>query len=271
MPSAELLSAFRTAAEEAALRAAEIVEGWRSRFQIREKGYADLVTDADHASQKAIQSFLLERFPDHDFMGEEQTYGPNGPRLAEGAPPTWIVDPIDGTSNYAHDVPAYCISIGLWAEGDLCVGIIYDPRQKEMFSSATGAGATLNGKPLRVSAIDAIGSSLLSTGFPSSPTKQERNLQWWRKLSYSAQGLRRTGSTALNLAYVAAGRFDAYWAFDNNPWDMAAGIVLVREAGGAVSRVSGAICDVCEPDLLATNGHLHPPLLAIFQGTPDLA
>jgi myo-inositol-1(or 4)-monophosphatase len=175
--------------------------------------------------------------------------------------PTWIVDPLDGTANYVHDVPAYCTSIGLMAQGELVVGAIFDPRQNEMFLAAKGLGATLNGTPMRVSPVTELRSALLSTGFPPDPDCLERNLNWWKVFSYKAQALRRTGSTALNLAYVAAGRFDGYWAFDNWAWDVAAGVVLVREAGGTVTRVDGSPCDPFQQDIVATNGTLHPEIM----------
>ncbi len=249
--------AWRRTAEEAARHGAAELEAWRTKFSVREKGRADLVTDADYAAQKAIHSYLQSQFPSHGFLGEEDTPGATKGRLAVDAPPTWIVDPLDGTANYVHDVPAYCVSIGLMAAGELVVGIIYDPRQDEMFSAAKGQGASLNGQPMRVSAVSTLREGLISTGFPPNPDAQERNLTMWRAFSYQAQALRRTGSTALNLAYVAAGRFDAYWAFDNFVWDIAAGVALVVEAGGQVSRADGSPLDPFLPDILATNAHLH--------------
>jgi myo-inositol-1(or 4)-monophosphatase len=251
---------WRSAAEEAARIGAAVLEDWRSRFSVREKAHADLVTEADQNSQQAIRVFLAARFPDHAFLGEEDPEAKAG-KVSPNMP-TWIVDPLDGTANYVHDVPAYCVSVGLLVNGVPSVGAIYDPRQSEMFSAATGLGATLNGKPIRVSAIDELRRALLSTGFPPDPDCQERNLRWWRAFSYQAQALRRTGSTALNLAYVAAGRFDGYWAFDNFAWDVTAGIVLVREAGGIVTRIDGSTSDVFQPDIAAGNPAIHSAMLA---------
>lgn len=253
------LSDWRAAAEEAARLGATKLEEWRGRFSAREKAHADLVTEADHASQQAIRSFLQARLPTHAFLGEEDPEAKTG--RVDSAVPTWVVDPLDGTANYVHDVPAYCVSVGLMSGGELVAGAVYDPRQDEMFSAATGLGATLNGRPIRVSPVAELRSALLSTGFPPDPDCQERNLHWWRVFTYRAQALRRTGSTALNLAYVAAGRFDGYWAFDNWAWDVAAGVVLVREAGGVVSRADGSPCDPFQQDLVATNGRLHPAML----------
>ncbi|HEX3151089.1 MAG TPA: inositol monophosphatase family protein [Gemmataceae bacterium] len=253
------LADWRAAAEQSARMGGSILEEWRGRFSAREKAYADLVTEADHASQKAIRAFLTERFPEHAFLGEEDPEAKSG-RVSPDVP-TWIVDPLDGTANYVHDVPAYCVSVGLMAGGDLVVGAVFDPRQNEMFSAAQGLGATLNGKPIRVSAVNELRSALLATGFPPDRECLQRNLDWWQIFSFKVQALRRTGSTALNLAYVAAGRFDGYWAFDNWAWDVAAGVVLVREAGGEVSRADGTPCDPFQQDIVATNATLHPEMM----------
>ncbi|HKA07685.1 MAG TPA: inositol monophosphatase family protein [Gemmataceae bacterium] len=258
----DLLTTWRLAAEEAARLGAAQLEDWRSRFSVREKAHADLVTEADHASQQAIRTFLQNRFPDHDFLGEEDPGAKYGRGLSV---PTWIVDPLDGTANYVHDVPAYCVSVGLIASGEPVAGAIYDPRQREMFSAAKGQGASLNGKPIRVSDIAEMRRALLSTGFPPDPDCQERNLLWWRAFAYRAQALRRTGSTALNLAYVAAGRFDGYWAFDNYAWDVMAGIVLVQEAGGNVTRADGSPIDPFRPDIVAANPQLHTAMMEVLR------
>jgi len=260
------LIAWRAAAEEAARLGAVRLEDWRARFSVREKAHADLVTDADHASQQAIRTFLAARFPDHDFLGEEDPNAKTGAIRTDV--PTWIVDPLDGTANYVHDVPAYCVSVGLAAGGDLVAGVIYDPRQDEMFSAATGLGATLNGRPIRVSAVDELRAALLATGFPPDPQCQERNFHYWRVFAYRAQALRRTGSTALNLAYVAAGRFDGYWAYDSWPWDVAAGAVLVREAGGVVTRADGSPLDPFRPDIVAANPAIHAAMLESLAASP---
>ena len=251
------------AAQDAALKAADVLEHWRERFQVKEKGRFDLVTDADLASQQAIQGFLSASFPDHAFLGEEE--GASKTRPAPDAPPTWIIDPIDGTTNYVHDCPFYCISIGLQVEGELVVGAIYDPARKEMFAAAKGTGAFLNDRRIKVSTTPNITKALMATGFPPDLRGNEQSLDWWRHFSFQTQALRRTGSTALNMAYVAAGRFDAYYAFDNHVWDIAAGVVLVREAGGLVSNVDGSEYDPYTPDALATNGHLHDGLAATFR------
>jgi myo-inositol-1(or 4)-monophosphatase len=161
------LSDWRSAAEEAARLGAAELEKWRGHFSAREKAHADLVTEADTASQQAIRSFLQSRFPGHAFLGEEDPQAKAG--RVDPEVPTWIVDPLDGTANYVHDVPAYCVSVGLMSGGGLVAGAIYDPRQGEMFSAAAGVGATLNGRPIRVSQVTELRSALLSTGFPPGP------------------------------------------------------------------------------------------------------
>jgi myo-inositol-1(or 4)-monophosphatase len=260
------LTAWRAAAEEAARVGATRLEEWRSKFSVREKAYADLVTEADHDSQGAIRTFLATRFPSHDFLGEEDPQAKTG--TVRPDVPTWIVDPLDGTANYVHDVPAYCVSVGLMVRGQLAAGAIYDPRQREMFSAAAGQGATLNGRPIRVTDVTDLRRVLLSTGFPPGPEYQERNLHYWRLFAYRAQALRRTGSTALNLAYVAAGRFGGYWAFDNWAWDVAAGVVIVREAGGVVTRADGSAFDPFRPDIVAGNPALYAAMIESLASSP---
>lgn len=251
------------AAQNAALKAAEVLHHWREKFQVKEKGRFDLVTEADLASQQAIVAVLSSSFPDHAFLGEEE--GASKTRPAPDAPPTWIIDPIDGTTNYVHDCPFYCISIGLQVQGELVVGAIYDPSRKEMFAAGKGIGAWLNDHRIKVSTIPNLTKALMATGFPADLRGNEKSLDWWKHFSYQTQALRRTGSTALNMAYVAAGRFDAYYAFDNNVWDIAAGVVLVREAGGSVTNIDGSHYDPYTPDALATNGHLHHEMAATFR------
>lgn len=255
------LGDWLSAGEEAARRAAEKLEEWRSRFSVKEKARADLVTDADFAAQIAIRTYLHSVVPGHDLLGEEDTPGTVKGRLDANSAPTWIVDPLDGTANYVHDVPFYSVSIGLMVAGELVVGVVYDPRLNEMFSAAKGMGVKLNGKPMSVSSITSLGHGLLATGFPPDPQAQERNLIAWKKLSSKAQAIRRTGSTALNLAYIACGRFDGYWAYDNHVWDVAGGIVLVREGGGIVTRADGSKLDPFLPDMLASNGKIHDEIL----------
>jgi myo-inositol-1(or 4)-monophosphatase len=218
-----------------------------------------------------VKETLLRACPVHLFLGEEESVGKTAEetRPPTDAPPVWVVDPLDGTANYVHDVPAYCVSIGLWASGKPIVGVILDPRMNELFTAASGLGAALNGKPIRVSAVAELQDGLISTGFPASYPKQIRNLEAWARMSAHSQALRRTGSTALNMAYIAAGRFDGYWAYDNYPWDVMAGAVLITEAGGNVTTIDGLPYDPFRADILAGNGRFHNAMLAVLNEKPS--
>ncbi len=264
LPFAEIVAA----AAHAARLGADQLEAWRPKFHVREKARADLVTEADVASQLAIRDYLAAEFPGYGFVGEEDAVGQTieQTRPPEGGPPVWVVDPLDGTVNYVHDVPAYCVSIGLYHRGKAVAGVIYDPRMGELFAAAAGHGATLNGQPIRVSGCPTLADALLSTGFPADLAAMTRSLDAWRALSSHCQALRRTGSTALNLAYVAAGRFDGYWAFDNYAWDVMAGVILVEEAGGTVTGVAGGPYDPFRMDICAATPAVHADLVAVAVG-----
>jgi myo-inositol-1(or 4)-monophosphatase len=253
------------AAIEAAHLGAARLEHWRKRFVIQEKSRANLVTEADKDSENTIRDYLLKTFPGHIFVGEEESFGKNVEqiRLPNDAPPAWIVDPLDGTVNYAHDVPAYCVSIGLWYQGESHVGVIYDPRMKELFTAAKGQGAYLNGERVYVSKTTKLSQALLSTGFPSDWEKQKRNLRIWEVVSEHSRSIRRSGSTALNMAYMTCGRYDGYWAYDHWPWDITAGAVLIQEAGGIVETSDGKPFDPFRMDMCATNGPIQQELLKL--------
>ncbi len=275
MTTPEQLTHFLDTAREAARRGALVLQKWRHRFQVRDKGDRDPVTEADLESQRTIREFVLGRHPDHAFLGEEDPSPAGGSKKDEthrrppkDAPPTWIVDPLDGTTNYVHDCPLYCVSIGLQVAGELAVGVILDPSRDELFSAATGQGAWLNGRPIQTSKVTRLQDALLATGFPPDVQGHAMTLDWWRYFSFRAHSLRRTGTTALNLAYVACGRFDGYWAFDNHVWDVAAGVVLIREAGGAVSNADGTPYDPFTPDAVAGNAALHPILVDCLRQKP---
>jgi myo-inositol-1(or 4)-monophosphatase len=266
MTPSDSLCPYLEAAREAARRGAGVLADWQRRFAVREKGRFDLVTDADVASQQAIRDYLTARFPGHGFLGEEGSAKDRRP--GPDAPPTWIVDPLDGTTNYVHGFPFYCVSIGLEAAGELVVGVIYDPSRDEVFAAARNLGAWLGDTPLASTRTSRLEEALLTTGFPADIRDREELLAWWRHFGLRSHGLRRTGSTALNMAYVAAGRVDAFWAFDNNPWDIAAGVVLVREAGGTVTNIDGSPFDPYTPDILCTNGPLHTAMQDAFRNGP---
>lgn len=252
---------LKVAVEAARLGAAEL-ERWRKQFKVKEKAKADLVTDGDVASQKAVREYLMAKLPQHAFLGEEDCVGKKieDTRPPVNTPPVWVVDPLDGTINYVHDVPAYCVSVGLWMNGEAVVGVILDPRQNELFTAAKGHGAFLNGEPIRVSDTASLETALVSTGFPANKDAQRRNLKVWAELSPVTRSLRRTGSTALNMAYVACGRFDGYWAYDNWPWDVAAGACLIAEAGGTLSTADGQPFDPFRMDVISTNGKIQREL-----------
>jgi myo-inositol-1(or 4)-monophosphatase len=220
---------------------------------------ADLVTELDRASERMIRQRLRHTYPDVGFLGEEQ-----GARQRR-APARWIVDPLDGTMNFVHGVPLFGVSIALEHRGALVAGVVYDPMREELFQAARGQGAWLNGVRLRVSCTHRLGQSLLATGFSSRFRRHPAPyLAWFRTLESQAHAVRRLGTTVLSLAYVAAGRLEAFYERDLWPWDIAAGIVLVEEAGGCVSNFSGAPVQLSRGQLLASNGRTHRDILRIL-------
>ncbi len=247
------------AAKAAELAGAELLARLTARREIASKGSRiDLVTDADRASEKAILDFLAAQFPGHAVLGEETG-------KHDGTEPfRWIVDPLDGTTNYAHRVPHFCVSIAVEDEQGLLAGAVLDPLRQELFTAGRGLGARLNGEPIRVTGEAELGRALLGTGFPYDVwSKPERPLKLFDGFVRRAQGLRRAGSAALDLCYVAAGRFDGFFEVTLKPWDLAAGTLLVREAGGEVTDLSGGPLDLFQGDVLASNGVLHPALAAL--------
>jgi myo-inositol-1(or 4)-monophosphatase len=218
--------------------------------EIAEKGRrADIVTDADRASEALIVARLRRAFPAASILAEE-----GGTHRGSGDE-RWIVDPLDGTTNFAHGYPLFCISIAYERNGELLAGVVYAPALGECFACEKGAGARLGERPIRVSQIADVADALLCTGFK--PSDYERNAAEFRAASRRAQGVRRDGSAALDLAYVACGRFDGFWEFDLSPWDVAAGTLLIREAGGRVTAVDGTPATLDSPSILATNALLH--------------
>lgn len=252
---------FLEAAEEAARAAGAVLQDWAGKFTVSEKGPADLVTEADVAAQRAIHDLLHLRFPDHGFLGEEnlfQAAGSSGFR--------WVIDPLDGTSNYVHRFPYYAVSIGLEHFGEIVAGVIFDPTRNEMFSALRGAGATLNGTPIRTSHFAPLDQAMVIVSFPPGVTPDGLPIQRFLRVLPYAQTIHRSGSAALNLAYIAAGRLDGYWSTSLKPWDMAAGVVMVREAGGNITQLDGRALDIEIPSLLATNGTgIHAELMALLR------
>jgi len=225
------------------------------------KGEVDLVTDADRASEALIASRLREAFPGHGLIGEE---GSRSETAESDAPFVWIFDPLDGTTNYAHGYPHFAVSLALrWNDVGL-IGLVYDPMRYELFAAERGKGATLNGKPMHVSAIDSLVSALLATGFSYNLAERAENELIWRDFLLSSQGPRRDGAAALNLAYVAAGRLDGFWERPLEVWDMAAGAILIEEAGGIVSNYANGPFDPFSRQCVSSNGHLHNLMLEII-------
>lgn len=223
------------------------------------KGDYDLVTAADRASEQLIMKRLRERFPKHGIVAEE------GGRAEMDAELRWYVDPLDGTTNFAHGFPMWNVTLALAQRGEVIAGVVYDPLNRELFAAERGAGARLNGAPMHVSKATLLNDSLLSTGFPSRRRHQNVNIHFYYQLAMLTHGVRRGGSAAIDLAYVACGRLEAFWEFGLNPWDMAAGTLLVEEAGGRVSGMRGEALDLYGKHVTADNGLIHGELLALFE------
>jgi myo-inositol-1(or 4)-monophosphatase len=231
------------------------------------KGTVDLVTDADRAAEALIAQRIRDAFPDHRLIGEEGARGAEGsdaPRTAAGEIPFgWLVDPLDGTTNFSHGYPHFAVSIALERAGQVVLGAIYDPMRDELFVAERGGGATLNGMPLCVTSEDQLIRTLLATGFPYDLDRRVESDALWDAFNNQVQGVRRDGSAALNLAYVAAGRLDGFWERPLQPWDLAAGSLLVEEAGGRVTGYDGERVSPYDREIVASNGPLHPTMLEI--------
>jgi myo-inositol-1(or 4)-monophosphatase len=231
----------------------------QGQFKTREKAPADLVTDADEASQDAIQRVIAAHFPGHAFIGEEQ---PARDPSAKQAEFTWIVDPLDGTTNYVHGYPQYAVSVALASGNKLLAGVVYDPVADTCFSAAAARGAWCNGVPMRTSKVTTVSAALAIVSLPAHVRRDSPDLVDFIEASLVCQAVRRSGSAALNFAYLAKGALDAFWARHIHPWDVAAGVLLVREAGGIVTSRDGDEFNFWEPDFLAAAGsELHAALL----------
>lgn len=249
-----------------AIAAARLARGIHLYYQ--ERGFAvdtktgptDLVTQADRETEAAIKEYLLGRYPDHAFLGEE------GGQEHE-AEYRWIVDPLDGTVNFAHHFPFFAVSIGLEVRGRLELGVVLDSTRDELFWAVRGRGAYLNGRPLRVSATDRLIGSLLATGFPYDVNKDQENLTYFERVLRKGLTVRRPGAAALDLSYVAAGRLEGFWEVKLKPWDVAAAIVIVEEAGGRITGIQGEPYELGNRYIVATNGHIHQQLLETLHGS----
>ncbi|MBI4214264.1 MAG: inositol monophosphatase [Chloroflexi bacterium] len=246
------MSADLDAAIEAARIAADLlVAAFGGVQQIRHKGEIDLVTEADEAAEAAIVASLRSSFPTDGILAEEGTGGGTDPNRL------WIVDPLDGTTNFAHGYPVFCVSIALEVDGIVEVGVVYQPMLRELFTATRGGGAFLDDRRLKVSETDALRQSLLVTGFSYDQALSDQELAVFGRFHRRAQAIRRDGAAALNLAYVAAGRFDGFWEASVRPWDVAAGTLMVTEAGGHLSDFRGGPCDIRGSEFVATNGRIH--------------
>jgi myo-inositol-1(or 4)-monophosphatase len=264
-PNSDLITrAAEIAREAGALLRDYFAKGVETEY----KGDVDLVTVADRSAEKLIRTRLGEAFPEHGIYGEE------GTRERLQSQYRWYVDPLDGTTNFAHGFPQFCVSMGLEhrpadlkpeVDGVLTAAVIYDPMRDELFSAERGHGATLNGKAMHVSRISKLAEALLATGFPSRKRHAVPNIHFYHEFTLRSHGVRRAGSAALDLAYVACGRLEAFWEFNLNPWDTAAGILLVQEAGGRVTDFAGAHFKMKSDEILASNGLIHDELVGLFE------
>ncbi len=251
-------AALRAEVEAGARRAGKILaERFAGERTVELKGGIDLVTDADKASEAALIEFIRARHPTHEILAEES--GLTAATGAEGF--RWIIDPLDGTTNYAHRVPHFCVSVALEDAQGLLAGVVLDPLRNELFSAARGLGATLNGAPLRTSEVGGLNQALLCTGFPYDVRERpEGPLGLFNHFIKKAQGIRRMGAAALDLAYVAAGRYDGFFEFGLKPWDIAAGALLISEAGGVVRQIDGAPLNLSVGNIFACAAPLEPAL-----------
>ncbi len=233
-------------------------------LQVSNKGDIDLVTEADLASEKLIIDRIKSHYPRHSILAEESG-ATNGVEFVAGKSEwRWVIDPLDGTTNYAHGYPCFCVSIALEREGKSEVGVIYDPMRDEVFAAERGSGATLNDRRIRVSNVDDLNAAMLCTGFPYNVRERHDFTRQFANFTMAAQAVRRDGSAALDLAYLACGRFDGFWEEGLRPWDIAAGVLLVEEAGGRVSDYKGRPLELNNPTTLASNGLVHDAMIKVL-------
>jgi myo-inositol-1(or 4)-monophosphatase len=274
--SADQLIWVPTASAIAREAGARLREFFAQGVETEYKGDVDLVTVADRTVEKLIRTRLSEAFPEHGVYGEE------GTRERMEGEFRWYVDPLDGTTNFAHGFPQFCVSLGLEQrqvqqlegagtdkagspDGTIVAGVIYDPMRDELYAAERGRGAWLNGKPIHTSRIALLAESLVATGFPSRKRHDSPNIHFYHEFTLRSHGVRRAGSAALDLAFVASGRLEAFWEFNLNPWDTAAGILLVQEAGGQVTDFAGGAFQLNSREVLASNGLIHKELVELFK------
>jgi myo-inositol-1(or 4)-monophosphatase len=246
-----------------------LMDYFHQHLKIEYKGDADLVTAADRAAEALIRERIRQQWPTHDVLGEEQGLSD------QGSDYRWYVDPLDGTTNFAHGYPVFCVSIALERQtvehrssgksGQRIAAVIYDPTRDELFSAEQGKGAWLNGETIRVSKAATLKESLLATGFPSQKRHKNPNIYFYHQITLRTHGVRRAGSAALDLCNVASGRFDGFWEFNLNPWDTAAGVLIIEEAGGKVTRFDGSPFEINSRETVASNGLIHDAVLQEFK------
>ncbi len=236
---------------EMAREAGSLLMSYFGKVEIEYKGDVDLVTQADRSAEELIVGRIRKQWPDHDLIGEE------GSRTETGSDFRWYIDPLDGTTNFAHGFPVFCVSLGLEYKNELIAGVVYDPTRDELFSAEKGSGSQLNGRAIHVSKTARLAQSLLGTGFPSHKRHKNPNIHFYHQLTLRSHGVRRAGSAALDLCSVACGRYDGFWELNLNSWDCAAGVLFVQEAGGKVTNFTGAPFAIDSREVLATNGLIH--------------
>ncbi len=255
------MQSFRSFAIRVAKKAGRILEAHLGRVQkVGYKGVVNLVTEMDLLSERMIVTEISKQYPDHGILAEEKTH-------REGdSPYRWVVDPLDGTTNYAHGYPVFSVSIGLEKDGEMILGVVYDPSRDELFVGEKGKGASLNGRRIRVSSVRRLSRALLATGFPYDIRESSaNNFDHFRNFALRVHAVRRAGSAALDLCYVASGRFDGFWEMKLGPWDMAAGSLIVREAGGKVTNFLGKPIHLDGEQVLASNGRIHREMIAVLK------
>ena len=252
---------LRAFSEKVARGAGEILRrSYGLQQTIHFKGEINLVTDVDHESEAYLLARIREAYPDHGVLSEES------PELLSPSRYRWIVDPLDGTTNYAHGYPCFCVSVAVERQGAVVAGAVYDPLLDESFTAALGGGASRNGKPIAVAKTRELRKSLLATGFAYDvKSSSDNNFDYFRAFVLTGQAIRRDGSAALDLCYLACGRFDGFWELKLRPWDTAAGLLILQEAGGVASRLDGGIYDIHQPDLLASNGRIHEQMVEVLR------
>ena len=233
--------------------------------QVRSKGDINLVTEADLAAERLIIERIKSHYPRHSILAEESGATESVIAIPGSSEWKWIVDPLDGTTNFAHGYPCFCVSIALERQGRIEIGVVYDPTRDEMFAAERGSGAALNGRKIQVSLVEELNSAMLCTGFPYDVRERPHFALDFTNFTMEAQAVRRDGSAALDLAYVACGRFDGFWEDGLNPWDVAAGVLLIEEAGGLVTDFNGGPLDIYTPKVLVSNGRIHDDMMRVLR------